>query len=187
MVLPVLVYGSPSLRQPSEPAGADTPGLNELIDSLFETMYASEGVGLAAPQVGHNVQLVVLDASPGAKEDPSLKDFRRVLINPEIYEMSDEEVLMNEGCLSVPGIHEDVYRPEWIRLRYLDRNLQPQEELLEGYPARIAQHEIDHLDGTLFVERLSPLRKTLLQGKLSAMSRGKYKADYKTRQMKSPK
>jgi len=184
MTLPVLVYGSPSLKAPSEPIGADFSGLGELINNMFETMYTSEGVGLAAPQVGRNVRLVIFDASPAAKDDPSLAGFRRILINPEIYEVSDEEVLMNEGCLSVPGIHEDVYRPEWIRLRYLDHNLQPQEELLEGYPARIAQHEIDHLDGTLFVELLSPLRRTLLQGKLSGMAKGKYKADYKTRQTK---
>ncbi|GHV01318.1 peptide deformylase [Bacteroidia bacterium] len=182
MTFPILVYGTPSLKKPSEPVGENFPELAQLVDDMFETMYASDGVGLAAPQIGRNIRLVVLDASAAAEGDQKLKDCKRVLINPEIYETSDDEVLMNEGCLSVPGIHEDVYRPEWVRVRYLDEQMTPHDELLEGFAARIAQHEIDHLEGTLFVERLSALRKTLLQGKLSSMSKGKYKADYKTRQ-----
>jgi len=184
MIYPVLVYGSPSLKQQSKPVTDDFPDLGKLVDDMFETMYAAEGVGLAAPQIGANVRIVVLDASPAAEDDPRLKGFRRVLINPEIYEESEYEVSLNEGCLSVPGIREDLYRPEWVKVRYLDRDLKPCDELFEGFPARIAQHEIDHLDGILFVTHFTPLRKTLLQGKLSGMSKGKYKAAYKTRQSK---
>jgi len=184
MIYPVLVYGTPSLRQPSKPVTDDFPDLGKLVDDMFETMYAAEGVGLAAPQIGVNVRLVVLDATPGAEDDPRLQGFRRVLINPEIYETSEDEILLNEGCLSVPGIRENVYRPEWVKVRYLDRDLKQCDELFDGFPARIVQHETDHLDGILFVTLLSSLRKTLLQSKLSGMTKGKYTAVYKTRQNK---
>ena len=184
MIYPVYIYGSPSLRKPSEDVAKDYPGLKELAADMFETMYASDGVGLAAPQIGKNIRMVVMDASVYADDDPSLADFKKVLINPEIYETSDHEVLMNEGCLSVPGIHEDVYRPETVRIRYLDENFELHEEVFEGFPARIAQHECDHLEGQLFTDKLSPLRKTLLTNKLSGMAKGKFKASYRTKQVK---
>ena len=182
MIFPVYVYGSAVLREPAEEIADRSLITPRFIEDMFETMYSSDGVGLAAPQVGRNLRLFVVDASPNADDDPRLADFKKVFINPEIYERSEEEVLMGEGCLSVPGIHEEVYRPERIRIRYLDENWQEHDEEWDGFAARVIQHEYDHLDGVMFVDRLSPLRKTLLRGKLSSMSKGKYKASYRTNQ-----
>ncbi|MBE5032812.1 peptide deformylase [Gallalistipes aquisgranensis] len=182
MIFPVYVYGSAVLREPAEEIADRSLITPRFIEDMFETMYSSDGVGLAAPQVGRNLRLFVVDASPNADDDPRLADFKKVFINPEIYERSEEEVLMGEGCLSVPGIHEEVYRPERIRIRYLDENWQEHDEEWDGFAARVIQHEYDHLDGVMFVDRLSPLRKTLLRGKLSSMSKGKYKASYRTKQ-----
>ena len=123
MIFPVYVYGSAVLREPAEEIADRSLITPRFIEDMFETMYSSDGVGLAAPQVGRNLRLFVVDASPNADDDPRLADFKKVFINPEIYERSEEEVLMGEGCLSVPGIHEEVYRPERIRIRYLDENL----------------------------------------------------------------
>ena len=176
------MYGSAVLREPAEEIADRSLITPRFIEDMFETMYSSDGVGLAAPQVGRNLRLFVVDASPNADDDPRLADFKKVFINPEIYERSEEEVLMGEGCLSVPGIHEEVYRPERIRIRYLDENWQEHDEEWDGFAARVIQHEYDHLDGVMFVDRLSPLRKTLLRGKLSSMSKGKYKASYRTKQ-----
>ncbi|MDR0510176.1 MAG: peptide deformylase [Rikenellaceae bacterium] len=184
MVYPILIYGSPSLRKESEPVTPDYPELKQLIADMFETMRASEGVGLAAPQIGRNIRLIVADASIYADEHPELADFQRVFINPEIVETSDEEIRLSEGCLSVPGIHEELYRPEKIVIKYFDENFEPHEEALDGFPARIAQHEADHLEGHFFTDRLQPLRRALLSGKLSSMAKGNYKAAYKTRQAK---
>ena len=182
MIFPVYVYGSAVLREPAEEIADRSLITPRFIEDMFETMYSSDGVGLAAPQVGRNLRLFVVDASPNADDDPRLADFKKVFITPEIYERSEEEVLMGEGCLSVPGIHEEVYRPERIRIRYLDENWQEHDEEWDGFAARVIQHEYDHLDGVMFVDRLSPLRKTLLRGKLSSMSKGKYKASYRTKQ-----
>ena len=159
-----------------------TPRIRELIEDMLETMYEANGVGLAAPQIGKDIRLFVVDASGFADIDPTAKDFKKVFINPEIVEESDVEVLLNEGCLSVPGIHEDVYRPETIRINYLDENFEEHEEELTGWPARVVQHEYDHLDGYVFTDRLSTLRKTLLRNKLTAMAKGKYSAAYRTKQ-----
>ena len=175
-------YGDEVLKKTCKEVKEMTPRTKELIEDMLETMYDANGVGLAAPQVGRNLRLFVVDASPNADDDPRLADFKKVFINPEIYERSEEEVLMGEGCLSVPGIHEEVYRPERIRIRYLDENWQEHDEEWDGFAARVIQHEYDHLDGVMFVDRLSPLRKTLLRGKLSSMSKGKYKASYRTKQ-----
>ncbi len=184
MIFPVYVYGSAVLREPAEDIVDRSAITPQFIEDMFETMYSSDGVGLAAPQVGKNMRMFVVDASPNADDDPRLADFRKVFINPEIYERSEEEVLMGEGCLSVPGIHEEVYRPERIKIRYLDENWQEHDEEWDGFAARVIQHEYDHLDGVMFVDHLSPLRKTLLRGKLSAMSKGKFKASYRTKQVK---
>lgn len=181
MIYPIYVYGSPVLRREVELIQSDFPELDKLIDDMFETMYSADGVGLAAPQIGKSLSLFVVDASPWAEEDPSLAEFKHAFINAEIYEHSQEEGLFNEGCLSVPGIHEDVSRPLWIRMRYLDRDFKAHDELFEGYAARVIQHEYDHLLGEMFVDHLSPLRKTLLKSKLTGMSKGKFKAGYKTR------
>ena len=131
------------------------PELEKLVSDMFDTMYASEGVGLAAPQIGKSLRLFVVDTSPFGQYDPSAAGYKRVFVNPEITEESDEEVLMNEGCLSLPGLHEDVYRPEKIRIRYFDERFQEHEEVLEGWPARAVQHEYDHIEGIVFTDRLA--------------------------------
>ena len=138
-------------------------------------------MGLAAPQIGKNLRLCVVDCSPWGEEDEACKDYRRAFINPEIYEVSEETGLFNEGCLSLPGLHEDVRRPLAIRMRYLDENFEEHDELFEGFRARVIQHEYDHLDGKVFTDRLAPLRRQLLKSKLLAMSKGKYRAAYKTK------
>ncbi len=149
---------------------------------MFDTMYASEGVGLAAPQIGQSLRMFVVDVTPFAPQDPMAVGFKRVFINPEIVEESDMEVLMNEGCLSLPGLHEDVYRPEKITIRYFDEDFVEHEETLEGWPARAVQHEYDHIEGMVFTDRLAALRRTLLRNKLNAMAKGKYEASYRTKQ-----
>ena len=160
---------------------ADYPDLSKLIEDMFLTMDAADGCGLAAPQIGKNIRLFVVDCSPWGEEDEACKDYRRAFINPEIYEVSEETGLFNEGCLSLPGLHEDVRRPLAIRMRYLDENFEEHDELFEGFRARVIQHEYDHLDGKVFTDRLAPLRRQLLKSKLLAMSKGKYRAAYKTK------
>jgi peptide deformylase len=178
MKLPIYAYGSPHLRKISENIGPDYDGLSELIDNMFETMRSSEGVGLAAPQVGLSIRLFIVDANIYADEDPSLDGFRRVFINADIYQYDGKEDLMTEGCLSIPGIHEDVSRPPEIRIRYVDENFQEHDEAYSGMAARIIQHEYDHLDGILFTDKLSPLKKRLLKSKLRDISQGKTDAHY---------
>ena len=182
MIYPIYIYGSGVLRKECVEIDESYPELPKLIEDMFATMYATNGVGLAAPQIGKDIRLFVVDATPFAEDDATAKDFKKVFINPEIYEVSEMEVLLNEGCLSVPGIHEDVYRPEEITVRYLDEEWQEHEEHLVGWPARVVQHELDHLDGLVFTDHLSTLRKTLLRNKLGAMAKGKYDAAYRTKQ-----
>ena len=182
MVFPIYIYGSPVLRGENEDVARDFEGLEQFVADMFETMYASSGVGLAAPQVGRNLRMFVVDVSPFAEHDPAAADYKRVFINPEIYEESDVEILMNEGCLSLPNIHEDVYRPEKIRIRYLDENFVEHDEELDGWRARAVQHEYDHIEGVVFTDRLSALRRSLMKNKLGAMAKGKYEAAYRTKQ-----
>ncbi|MDR2882402.1 MAG: peptide deformylase [Alistipes sp.] len=181
MILPIEVYGSPTLRAANGEMDAPCPEARKLIDDMFATMYAAEGVGLAAPQVGRNVRLFVVDLTPWADDEPELAGFRRTFVNPEIYERSEEEGFYNEGCLSLPGLHEDVRRPVSIRMRYLDENFAPHDGEFAGRAARVIQHEYDHLEGVVFTDRLSPLRRTLLKGRLAGFPKGKYKAAYRTK------
>lgn len=182
MVYPIYVYGSAVLRNPTESVGNDFPDLKQLIDDMFATMQSSSGVGLAAPQIGKSLRIFVVDTTPMADADsPELAGFRKAFINPEIYEYSDVEVLMGEGCLSLPGMNEDVYRPETIRIRYQDVDFEWHDEFYDDYRARVIQHEYDHLEGKVYTDHLSPLRKTLLRNKLNAMAKGKYSADYRTK------
>lgn len=181
MIYPIVIFGSETLRKPSVELDADYPELHKLIEDMFLTMQAAEGVGLAAPQIGKNLRLFVVDCSPWGDEDEACKDYRRAFINPEIYEVSEETGLFNEGCLSLPGLHEDVRRPIAIKMRYLDENFEEHDELFEGFRARVIQHEYDHLDGKVFTDRLAPLRRQLLKSKLLAMAKGKYRAAYKTK------
>lgn len=179
MIYPVTVYGDQLLRKKAQPVDKNYEGLAEVIENMWETMYNSEGVGLAAPQVGLSVRIFIVDATTGADEEPELKDFKKVFINPEIISKSGEEWIMNEGCLSLPEIREDVKRPDEVRIKYFDANFEPQEEVFKGYAGRIVQHEYDHLEGILFVDYLSPLRKRLLKSKLMGIATGKVQPHYR--------
>lgn len=179
MIYPVTVYGDPVLRKPSEPIEKDFEGLNELIDNMFETMYHSDGVGLAAPQIGKSLRIFVVDASANADEEPELKDFKKAFINPEILERFGNSCIINEGCLSLPDIHEDIARPSFVRIKYQDENLEEHIDEYKGFAARVIQHEYDHLDGILLIDHLLPLKRRLLRSKLAAISKGKVKTSYK--------
>ena len=181
MIYPIVIFGAEVLRKPSVELTADYHDLKKLIEDMFITMAAADGCGLAAPQIGKNIRLFVVDCSAWGEEDEACKDYRKAFINPEIYEVSEETDLFNEGCLSLPGLHEDVRRPIAIRMRYLDENLEPHDELFDGFRARVIQHEYDHLEGKVFTDRLSPLRRQLLKSKLVGMSKGKYRCAYKTK------
>jgi peptide deformylase len=185
MILPVTVYGNPQLRKVAKPIDKNYEGLAELIDNMFETMHNADGVGLAAPQVGFSVRLFVVDASPAASdEEPELADFKKAFINPTILSTSGEPWAFEEGCLSLPNIREDVMRPEEVVIHYFDENWVEKTETYNSYPARIIQHEYDHLDGKLFVDYISPLRKRLLKSKLSAISKGKANTTYQIKTVK---
>ena len=180
MIYPIVVYGHPILRKVAAEIYKDYPDLSQLIADLFETMYYSEGLGLAAPQIGKSIRIFVIDGKPAAEDDPSLADFKRAFINPHITERSGETLPMTEGCLSIPNLREEVMREAHVKINYYDENWQFHDEVFEGYKARIIQHEYDHLDGILFTDKISPLRRRLLKGKLTAISKGNFEADYKT-------
>ncbi|OFY45267.1 MAG: peptide deformylase [Bacteroidetes bacterium RBG_13_44_24] len=180
MTYPIVVYGHQVLRKVSEDIDKDYPGLQQFIADMFETMHKSEGMGLAAPQVGRSIRIFVIDGSPIAEDEPSLADFKKVFINAHITEKNGEFKPMNEGCLSIPNIREEVNRESHIRIEYYDENWEFHDEVFDGYKARIIQHEYDHLDGILFTDKVSPLRRRLLRNKLSAISKGKFEAVYKT-------
>lgn len=179
MIYPVTVYGDPVLRKVAKPIEKDHDGLNEILENMWETMYHSDGVGLAAPQVGMSIRLFIIDATSAADEEPELKDFKKVFINPEILKTYGEEWDMNEGCLSLPDIREDVKRPDVVKIKYLDENFEPHEEEYKGYAGRIIQHEYDHLEGVLFIDHLFPLRKRLLKSKLRNIAAGKVQPHYR--------
>lgn len=180
MVYPVVVYGHPVLRKVAEDIYKDYPGFDRIIADLFETMYRSEGLGLAAPQIGKSIRIFVIDGKPVAEDEPDLADFKKVFINAHITEKSGELKPMTEGCLSIPHLREEVNRESHIRIEYFDENWQFHDEMYEGYKSRIIQHEYDHLDGILFTDKVSPLRRRLLKGKLNAISKGRFETDYKT-------
>ncbi|MBS0011703.1 MAG: peptide deformylase [Bacteroidales bacterium] len=180
MVYPIYVYGHPVLRKVAEDIDRDYEGLDRLIDDMFETMHHSDGIGLAAPQIGKSIRLFIVDGTPIAEDEPDLAGFRQVFINPYIRERSGELVMMNEGCLSIPQIREEVNRESIIRIEYFDRDWNFHNEIIRGFRARIIEHEYDHLDGVLFTDLVSPLRKRLLKSKLAGIGRGNFSVDYKT-------
>jgi peptide deformylase len=180
MIYPIVVYGHPVLKKVAADIEKDHPGLKQFIDDMFETMHNADGLGLAAPQVGKSIRLFVIDGEPLEEDEPEFKGFKKVFINAQIVEKSGELVPMNEGCLSIPGLREEVKREDHIRIKYYDENWDLHDETYEGYPARVIQHEYDHLDGKLFVEKINPLKKQLLRGKLLDISKGKFEADYRT-------
>lgn len=182
MILPIYTYGQPVLRRESADITADYPNLKELLSDMFETLTHADGVGLAAPQIGLNIRVVVIDLSVLADDYPEFKDFRRAYINPHILELDGSSTeSMEEGCLSIPGIHESVRRPKRIYVRYTDESFVQHEEWVEGYLARVMQHEFDHLDAHLFIDRLSPLRKQMIKGKLNALLKGQFRCSYKVK------
>lgn len=185
MILPIVAYGDDVLKQKAETITPEYPDLKQLIADMFETMYNAKGVGLAAPQIGKSIRLFIVDASPFAddeEEDLShLENFKKVFINAQIIEEEGKEWAFNEGCLSIPGIREDVYRKPKVLLRYQDENFNQFEERFDGIAARIIQHEYDHIEGILFIEHLNPLKRRLLKSKLNNISKGEVKVDYKMR------
>ncbi len=179
MKYPITVYGDPVLRKRAENIDKNAEGLKEIIDNMWETMYYADGAGLAAPQAGLPIRLFVVDASTGADEEPELKDFKKVFINAEIVELSGDTWIMNEGCLSLPEIREDVARPDKVRIKYFDENFVEHDEVFSGFAGRIIQHEYDHIEGKLFIDYLSPLKKRLLKSKLNSIARGLVQPHYK--------
>ncbi len=181
MIYPIVVYGSPGLRKVAQEIDKEYPSLEKFIDDMWETMYFSDGLGLAAPQVGKPIRLFVIDGAPLEEEHPHLKDFKKVFINAKITETNDEDISMNEGCLSIPLLREDVIRPSEIRLEYYDENFKFHDEWFDGMAARVIQHEYDHTEGILFTDKVAPIKKRLIKGKLQSISKGKFKVDYKVR------
>ena len=171
------------LRKKAEEVTKDYPDLQKLIDDMFETMYKTEGVGLAAPQVGHSIRLFVCDAAPMTDDDNDTftKSFKRAMLNPEIIETFGGNVSYNEGGLSIPGLHENVVRPDGVKIRYYDRNFELHEETLTGNCARVVQHEYDHLEGVLFTDKVGMLRRKLIRNKLANISKGKFEHNYKVK------
>ena len=182
MILPIYIYGQPVLRKVAEDITPDYPELKTLITNMWETLADSEGIGLAAPQVGLDIRLVVIDLDPLSEDLPEYKDFRQVYINAHIVEYDETNTdASEEGCLSLPAIHEKVIRPTRIRVQWMDENFQAHDEWIDGYLARVMQHEFDHLDGKMFIDRISPLRKQLIKSKLTALTQGRYRCGYKTK------
>lgn len=186
MILPIVAYGDPVLKKKAKDINAEYPGLSELIENMWETMHNANGIGLAAPQIGRSIRLFVVDATPFAEPDEdgeggdeSLVGFKKVFINAQITLETGEEWPYNEGCLSIPDIHEDVYRHPDITMTYLDENFVEHTETFTGMAARIIQHEYDHIDGILFTDKLSSLRRRLLKSRLTAISKGKIRVGYR--------
>lgn len=188
MILPIVAYGDPVLRKKCTDIDADYPNLEELISDMWETMYNASGVGLAAPQIGKPIRLFLVDTSPFAEDEElseaereALKDFKRVFINARMESETGKKWAFNEGCLSIPDIREDVSRQDTITLSYLDADFKPHTQTFDGLLARVIQHEYDHIEGILFTDKISSLKRRLLKGKLANISKGKIAVDYKMR------
>ena len=177
MIYPIIAYGDPVLKKKATDIPKDYPKLKELIADMYETMYNAHGVGLAAPQIGLPIRLFVTDGAPF--EEDEVKDFKQVFINAKILEEDGEAWKFNEGCLSIPQIREDISRLETIRIQYYDEDWNLKTEIFEGLAARIIQHEYDHIEGVLFVDKLSPLRKRILKNRLLDITKGNVETDYK--------
>jgi len=183
MIRPIIAYGDPVLRKKAVEIDEDYPDLNLLLEDMFETMYNSQGVGLAAPQIGLSIRIFIVDAAPFVDDDEEdeegLRDFKRVFINPIIIEETGKEWKFEEGCLSIPGIREDVSRQPDLIVEYYNEKFELIEEKLTGLPARIVQHEYDHIEGVLFTDKINPLKKQLLKGKLNDIAKGNIKVNYR--------
>lgn len=182
MILPIYIYGQPVLRKVAQDIPTDYTNLEQLLADMWETLAESEGIGLAAPQIGKDIRVVVIDLDVISDDMPEYKGFRHAFINGHIVEYDDTKTdSMEEGCLSVPAIHERVTRPTRIHVQWLDEQLQPHDEWIEGYLARVIQHEFDHLEGKMFIDRITPLRKQLIKSKLRALLQGRFRCGYKTK------
>jgi len=186
MILPIVAYGDPVLRQKAKEINEDYPKLDELLENMFETMYGARGIGLAAPQVGLPIRLFIVDATPFEDDDDLTEDerefvstFKKVFINAKIVDETGDEWAFNEGCLSIPDINEDVFRKPQITIEYQDENFKKHKETFDGIVARIIQHEYDHIEGILFTDKLSPLKKRLIKGRLANISKGKIDVSYR--------
>ena len=184
MILPIYTYGQPVLRKEAEEITPDYPELKELVQNMFETNERADGVGLAAPQIGLPIRVVIVDLRSLAEDFPEYADFKRAYINGYIEEEDGETLLMDEGCLSLPGIHEKVPRAEKVRIQYVDENFVEHDEWVDGFLARVIQHEFDHLEGKVFTDRISPLRRQMNKGKFNALLSGKVRCDYKVKVVK---
>lgn len=188
MILPIVAYGDPVLKKKAKEITQEYPNFSVLLENMFETMYNAHGVGLAAPQIGLPIRLFLVDTSPFSDDESlsedevkQLKDFKKVFINPTILEESGEEWSFSEGCLSIPDIREDVFRKETIKIKYYDENFEEHIDTYNGLCARVIQHEYDHIEGVLFTDKLSSLKKRLLKGKLANISKGKISSEYRMR------
>ena len=188
MILPIVAYGDPVLKKKAKPIDKDYSKLEELISNMWDTMYNAYGVGLAAPQVGVPIRLFVIDAAPFAEDDDLsasekeyLKGFKKVFINAQIIEETGDEWAFSEGCLSIPDVREDIFRKPEVTIEYQDENFETKKETFTGLAARVVQHEYDHTEGILFTEKISSLKKRLINGRLKKISSGKIKVDYKMR------
>ena len=182
MILPIYTYGQPVLRKVAQDIDKNYPELKELIANMWETLANSEGIGLAAPQIGLPIRVVVIDLDPLKEDFPEYDGFKKVYINAHIEEYDDSETASSsEGCLSLPAIHENVKRPTRIRVTYQDEDFTEHDEWVEGYLARVMQHEFDHLEGKMFIDRITPLRKQLIKSKLKALLQGRFRTGYKVK------
>lgn len=194
MILPIVAYGDPVLKKKGVAIDQEYPEFKTLVDNMFETMYGAHGVGLAAPQIGRAIRLFLVDTTPFADdeslteaEQKELGDFKKVFVNAQILKEEGEEWPFSEGCLSIPGINEDVFRQPTITITYQDENFKEYTETYEGLIARVIQHEYDHIEGILFTDKLSSLKKRLIKGKLANISKGKSSAEYRMRYPKASK
>jgi peptide deformylase len=180
MILPIYTYGQPILRKAAAPVNKDSAtDIKQLIGNMFETMYKADGVGLAAPQVGLSIRVLVLDADTLKKDYPECANFKREMINPELLEESREKISLEEGCLSFPGIHENIQRAKKITVKYCDGDFTEHVETFDGFAARVVLHEMEHLSGHVFIDNISPIRKQLNKGKLNSVIKGKADVKYK--------
>jgi len=188
MIYPIVAYGDPVLRKVAKDITQDYPNLDKVLENMWETMYGASGVGLAAPQVGMPIRIFLVDTSPFAddesftpEEQKELSTFKKAFINAHIVEENGEEWAFNEGCLSIPNVREDVFRPEEVTIKYCDENFKEVTETYTGLMARVIQHEYDHIEGVLFTDKISSLKKRLIKGKLTNISKGKTSVDYRMR------
>ena len=188
MILPIVAYGDPVLKKKASDITKDYPKLDELLANMFETMYNAYGVGLAAPQIGLPIRIFLVDTSPFAEDEDfteeeqnTLKNFKRVFINAKITKEEGDEWAFNEGCLSIPDVREDVFRQPKVTIDYFDESFESHTEVFDGLIARVIQHEYDHIEGVLFTDKLSSLKKRLIKGRLSNISKGKIDVDYRMR------